>query len=1314
MLHYLKKTILFVFILFVSQTYSQKTNWNVDPIDRTFVKNAGQYGLVEGEEVLFYTRLETLNILFTESSIFFEHQVFCRDFDWEATQTKKTKYLCMETQEYKFLESNKSVTIDSINKQEGYHLFTNLPNLRASTFERITYRGIYDNIDIEFYLPKEGGLKYNLIVHPGGDLDQVRIKLKDGTKIGKDKAGNLLFGNTEYSLKDKAPIAYLVETNKKIRIEYNIDKTIISFKTRGYDKKSTLFIDPWLNSLPILPNFTTVGSTVPITPITEFYDLDFDFNGNVFGRVIRNAADFTVYTPRVKKYNNSGVLQWTFNARTVDFFNSWGDVTVNKFTGSSYFVSTHPYTDKALISRLNSGGLLLDTFYHSAIPDTNSLYELLRLHYDHCGNKLVVSLGAPDTSNLFQLAFSDTVLSANIDGANVVGITTNFIDAVAMAADPKGDAMYQLLEDGADNTGVNTLFKSSILGARPPSAPIWQVANVKTDIGETAIKYLPPLFPLSLGVFFAFNPLNQHNSLSCGMSYVYVFNGDSLTQWDKNTGARINQTKVITAPSSPSTEMGGVRVDKCGRVFVANYGQIDVYDENLTLLTSLPVSGGDTINDIVLAEPNLLYVAGNQFLEQIDYSTNTALSFSFNITPDSCGLCIGSATILGCSDIDSLSILWTPSGETTPTATNLCAGWNYVRLTGGCLPEEGYFYDSVFIPLSTITCDLSVSLANDTICLGECDTLLALTQGEKGPVSFVWNNGITSTTANAVVCPLITTTYQVIATDSAGFIDTAVAVITVLPTPVFNLGNDTTLCFDSSFTISSGISGVRYLWNTGDTSATINVTTTGTYWLTVDNGGCTYSDTINVALLFVGLDLGKDTVICNSPSFTIDATTPGFTYIWDDGSTNSTRTVTSNGSYSVTVTNTICTYSDTIEVVIINIGVNLINDTTLCPNDSILLTSALTGATPTNYLWNTGATTPIITGNTQQSYWLEVDSLGCKARDTFNLFYTNLSIDFGNDTTLCQGDSLTLDAQNSGASYLWNDGSSNQRLTVTSNGTYYVTVSNFGCTFTDTIAIDFQTVTASFSGAPISGCIPLFVSFMDNSLVSSGSILSWNWNFGDGNSSNLQNPNNTYTTPGNFTVSLGVTTNNGCSDNTSINTYINPFPKAKAEFAFNPTKGEVNKTINFNNLSTNSTSWKWFFGDGDSSIIENPTHLYKAKGTYTIVLIALSSNGCNDTIEYQLSISNTTVIYAPNAFTPDEDNINDNWKLYGIEDYLNFKLLIFNRWGEVVFESNDPTEAWDGTYGGEKVQIGVYVWRSVINIEAGETVELNGHITLIR
>ncbi|MEN8957397.1 MAG: PKD domain-containing protein, partial [Flavobacteriales bacterium] len=337
--------------------------------------------------------------------------------------------------------------------------------------------------------------------------------------------------------------------------------------------------------------------------------------------------------------------------------------------------------------------------------------------------------------------------------------------------------------------------------------------------------------------------------------------------------------------------------------------------------------------------------------------------------------------------------------------------------------------------------------------------------------------------------------------------------------------------------------------------------------------------------------------------------------------------------------------------------------------------------------------------------------------DNSTRYLTLASVTFtkelGNDTIKCEGTNITLDAGNSGADYLWNTGDTTQTIQVLNPGNYWVRVSSNGCFDYDTILVTDQALVANFGPIDTSGCVPLAVNFRDLSVINFGSILNWAWDFGDGNTTLGQNQVHSYAVPGQYSVRLGVSSNLGCIDDTLKTNLITVYPFAEADFDFSPILINTRETVSFSNSSAGAVSYIWYFGDGDSSVLSNPTHEYLDEGIYEVTLIAISPFGCNDTLRSNVEIKDE-LYFIPNSFTPYPEGNNQEWGFVGLRDLAEFDLKVYNRWGELVFETQDPTELWNGKVDEEVCPQGVYIWKARMKFQSRKVVERIGHLNLVR
>ena len=285
-----------------------------------------------------------------------------------------------------------------------------------------------------------------------------------------------------------------------------------------------------------------------------------------------------------------------------------------------------------------------------------------------------------------------------------------------------------------------------------------------------------------------------------------------------------------------------------------------------------------------------------------------------------------------------------------------------------------------------------------------------------------------------------------------------------------------------------------------------------------------------------------------------------------------------------------------------------------------------------------------------------------------------------------------------------------------SPGTYNVTVRDTNlCQATQSITVEaFPMPTSSFEVDSV--CFANPTTFTDNSSIATGSIVSWEWN----TPGSPTTPNTSYTFPidGSFPITHTVVSDSGCIDDTTINVVVHPLPVPN--FSYNPQElYTFNPDVCFINSSTGATSYLWdfdFSGPTGTSTLSDPcTVRFPAdqEKTYRVKLIAETEYGCFDSVFVNVSILDEFLIYVPNSFSPNGDNINEELVVAtaGIET---FTMKIFNRWGEIIFETSDPTIFWDGKSKGVAVEEGVYPYKIDVKGENDEVKEIIGHINLLR
>lgn len=657
---------------------------------------------------------------------------------------------------------------------------------------------------------------------------------------------------------------------------------------------------------------------------------------------------------------------------------------------------------------------------------------------------------------------------------------------------------------------------------------------------------------------------------------------------------------------------------------------------------------------------------------------------------------------------------------------------------------------------SVVVEPLAVDAGLDTTVCREVPVQL----GASGGSVYSWSpaQGLSNpNSSNPIATPASTTTYYV--TVQEGLCQNTDSVtIVITPTPVADF-DFTEVCFGSAtdFTDLSTIQGdsiISWSWNFGeanntsnDTSPTYTYGDAGAYPVVLEvtsSNGCTDSieQIVNVFSTPIADFSTDDVCFGDTSEFTDLSTVPSgiissWTWIFDDGSSsnqqNPTHIYGSDTTYSVTLivgSNSACADSITYTHVVhplpevdfgtMNVCLGLpvsFSDSTTINSGSVVqwqwqfgdnVSSNQQNPThnynaPGNYNVNLTATSNFgcETSFTQQVviYPLPVSSF--EVDEAFSCTYpigvtfTNTSVgglfyhwDFGNgDTT------------NSGQPFV--------NVTYDSIGTYTVNLSvenQHGCTDDTSLVYSVYPIpNADFEFDIVEGCEPLEVAFID--LSDNAQI--YNWQFSDTTSSTASDPVHIFENDGTYSVTLIITGAGGCSDTITYSNIIEVWPNPTADFDYvTVADPEIDGTVNFIDQSTPVVSWEWDFGDGDSSTVANPTHQYDYHGDKSIVLIVVDSLGCSDTLEEIITVDFYGGLYVPNAVIPNSGNSGINTFLPAGTGLKEYTLEIYDKWGNLIFETSklentSPAEGWDGTYKGEVVPQGAYVWQILATFDDG-------------
>jgi gliding motility-associated-like protein len=467
---------------------------------------------------------------------------------------------------------------------------------------------------------------------------------------------------------------------------------------------------------------------------------------------------------------------------------------------------------------------------------------------------------------------------------------------------------------------------------------------------------------------------------------------------------------------------------------------------------------------------------------------------------------------------------------------------------------------------------------------------------------------------------------------------------------------------------------------------------------------------------------GASTGCAPLPVNFINQSTGADVYSWDfgdgspaDTSTNPSHTFTSTGTYTITLIATdisACSFTDTttLTVTVGQANVSAGGDSTICGGGSVQLNASGGGT----YLWfpaaglsNANIANPIASPSTTTTYYVVVSSGSCS--DTDSVVVTVVPIvtaDAGADTGICIGDSIQLNASG-GNSYLWfpsvglsNPNISNPVATPASTTTYYVVVTAGSCSDTDSVVISVLPPPVPNAGMDITICAGETVQLN----ASGGSTYTWSPASGLSNA-NIPNPFATL----NVTTTYIVTVANGsCMGTDSVTVNVMPAPVVDLGPDVTIEKG-TQVTLHANTTATNFT-WN---PSSNLSCSNCQTVMVTPDSTVTYQILVTDSNGCANSDFITIFVVGGFSIYIPNVFTPNGDLHNNIFYVYG-EDILDFTLSIYTRWGEKIFESKDMTKGWDGTYKGEPLPIGTYVYLVEFTGESGGPEMRAGKISLIR
>lgn len=1077
----------------VEKVEDNNSNWKIEGIHvKRFVENNGQFDyrpVSLSSDILYAVDNGMEQIYFTKKGISYYFEKRERNPDRpKGDRTMQKKIRVKDLVNFEWENANPNVQINTEGLTDDYFVYSfsgkksdnfDFKEIKAQGFKKLIYRNIYPKVDLEYFFHPESGIKYNVILHPGADISQFKMKYASDHNVKLSSEGKVLIPTIFGTITEHQPKTFYADSKSEIPSDFVLNDGTVAFQLSNYDNTKKVIIDPWVQT-PSNPTSNCV------------WEVENDAAGNAY--IIGGESPM-----RLQKYNSSGVLQWTHNTPyNVNPDSMWLGTLATDQAGNSYVTNG----STAAIQRINTSGSVVWN-------NTSSLFgsdEYWCIAFNSDETKMFVggtinASGNPLAPDLKAAVFDISTGNGNINGSQIVAYGSMFSfppnpalqEVRAITAAPNSQYYYlthdtigAIYEDFSTTTCTESIkFKmdhSFKLG--------YKCENYRPSVGNAGIK-----------------------AIEANNQFVYIQDGATIQKRSLLNGAVLGIANIpgginITNLGLSQVGNSGIAIDNCGNVYVGSANAVVKYDANLNIITSY--STPYRVYDVAVNNNGEILIAGstgtNSSSSRVGYVEAANMSACAPLALINCD-----ATICPPDEF----CLNDPSATLTP---NVAGGtWSGPGITNSSTGEfnpsiagVGQHAIAYTRPCGSDTAIIIVNECSLEVCAESNGDLTAY-----GVAPYTWESQVLDCSAcpfgncfppicNGVMAwQTFSTTqtatppdYPVRVTDSNGDVIIVNSISEVPLCPDSCAGLSLTLsnvvnpsCFgdnNGSFTITiSGFTapfdytlqnqngGTVNNFSSSNTSESFSGLNAQLYLLTVtDADGC--SDDITIALTEPNVlsititDTTDASCTGNDGSATASATggTPNYSYTWTpSGGNNATASNLAAGSYSVEVEDANGCIANTTVIIESSNGPSLSIDNTIDVScfglsDGSINVVISDGTLPYTFEWSNGATSQNITNLPAGNYTLTAtDDANCTAVINATISEPQaITISGSISGSGCDGDaSITVNATGgtSGYSYEWSTGTTGNTINNLNSGNYTVTVTDaVNCTASESFDID--------------------------------------------------------------------------------------------------------------------------------------------------------------------------------------------------------------------------------------------------------------------